>query len=34
MDFIKTPGFNTQAAILIQGNNIIAEYYGEGYDKV
>ena len=33
MDFVKVPGFNTQAAILIQGNNIIAEYYGEGYDK-
>jgi CubicO group peptidase (beta-lactamase class C family) len=33
MDFIKTPAFNTQAAILIQGGNIIAEYYGEGYDK-
>ena len=25
MDFVKVPGFNTQAAILIQGNNIIAE---------
>ena len=33
MDFVKIPEFNTQAAILIQGNNIIAEYYGEGYDK-
>ena len=33
MDFVKIPGFNTQAAILIQGNNIIAEYYGEGFDK-
>ena len=33
MDFVKVPKFNTQAAILIQGNNIIAEYYGEGYDK-
>ena len=33
MDFVETPEFNTQAAILIQGNNIIAEYYGEGYDK-
>ena len=33
MDFVKISGFNTQAAILIQGNNIIAEYYGEGYDK-
>ena len=34
MQFVKVSGFNTQAAILIQGNNIIAEYYGEGYDKV
>jgi len=33
MDFVKIPEFNTQAAILIQGNYIIAEYYGEGYDK-
>ena len=33
MDFVKVPGFNTQAAILIQGHNIIAEYYDEGYDK-
>ena len=33
MDFVKIPQFNTQAAILIQGNNIIAEYYNEGYDK-
>ena len=33
MDFVKVSEFNTQAAILIQGNNIIAEYYGEGYDK-
>ena len=33
MQFVKVSGFNTQAAILIQGNNIIAEYYGEGYDK-
>ena len=33
MDFVKISGFNTQAAILIQGNNIIAEKYGEGYDK-
>ena len=33
MDFVKVSEFNTQAAILIQGNNIIAEFYGEGYDK-
>ena len=33
MDFVKIPEFNTQAAILIQGNYIIAEYYSEGYDK-
>ena len=33
MDFLKIPEFNTQAAILIQGNYIIAEYYDEGYDK-
>ena len=33
MDFVKIPEFNTQAAILVQGNYIIAEYYGEGYDK-
>jgi len=33
MEFVKIPAFNTQAAILIQGNNIIAEYYNEGYDK-
>ena len=33
MDFVKIPEFNTQAAILTQGNYIIAEYYGEGYDK-
>ena len=33
MDFVKIPEFNTQAAILIQGNHIIAEYYGDGYDK-
>ena len=33
MDFVEIPEFNTQAAILIQGNNIIAEYYGEGYNK-
>ena len=32
MDFVKIPEFNTQAAILIKGNYIIAEYYGEGYD--
>ena len=29
MEFIKNPEFNTQAAILIIGNSIIAEYYNE-----
>lgn len=33
MDFIMIPEFNTQAAILIIGNNIIAEYYDESYDE-
>ena len=33
MDFIKTPEFNTQAAILIIGNKIIAEFYDESYDE-
>ena len=33
MEYIKTPGFNTQAAILIKGNNIVSEYYADGYDK-
>ena len=33
MEFIKNPEFNTQAAILIVGNSIIAEYYNEGYDE-
>ena len=33
MDYIKTPSFNTQAAILIKGNNIISEFYADGYDK-
>ena len=33
MEFIKNPEFNTQAAILIVGNSIIAEYYNEDYDE-
>ena len=33
IDYIKEPFLNTQAAILIKGNNIIAEYYAEGYNK-
>ncbi|MAU38056.1 MAG: class C beta-lactamase-related serine hydrolase [Rhizobiales bacterium TMED94] len=33
MEFVKNPEFNTQAAILIVGNSIIAEYYNEGYDE-
>ena len=33
MEYIKTPGFNTQAAILIKGNNIVSEFYADGYDK-
>ena len=33
IDYIKEPSLNTQAAILIKGNNIIAEYYAEGYNK-
>ena len=33
IDYIKEPYLNTQAAILIKGNNIIAEYYAEGYNK-
>ncbi len=32
-EYIKEPSLNTQAAILIQSNNIIAEYYADGYDK-
>ena len=32
-DYIKDPSLNTQAAILIQSNNIIAEYYADGYDE-
>jgi len=32
-DYIKEPTLNTQAAILIQGDNIIAEYYADRYDK-
>ena len=33
IEYIKEPSLNTQAAILIQSNNIIAEYYADGYDK-
>jgi len=33
IDYIKEPSLYTQAAILIKGNNIIAEYYAEGYNK-
>ena len=33
MEFVKNPEFNTQAAILIVGNSIVAEYYNEGYDE-
>ncbi|MEC9459118.1 MAG: serine hydrolase [Pseudomonadota bacterium] len=33
MDYLKTPFFNTQAAILIKGNTIIAEYYTDGYNN-
>jgi len=33
IDYIKEPSLNTQAAILVEGNNIIAEYYAEGYNK-
>ena len=33
IDYIKEPSLNTQAAILIKGNNIITEYYAEGYNK-
>ena len=33
MDYLKIPFFKTQAAILIKDNNIIAEYYADGYDK-
>ena len=33
INYIKEPYLNTQAAILIKGNNIIAEYYAEGYNK-
>ena len=33
MDYIKTPSLNTQAAILIKGNNIVSEFYADGYDK-
>ena len=32
-DYIKDPSLNTQAAILIQSNNSIAEYYADGYDE-
>ena len=32
-DYIKEPYLNTQAAILIKGNNIIAEYYADGYNE-
>ena len=33
IDYIKEPSLNTQAVILIKGNNIITEYYAEGYNK-
>ena len=33
MDYLKTPSLSTQAAILIKGNNIIAEYYSDGFDN-
>ena len=33
MNFIKNPEFNTQAAALIIGNNIVAEFYDESYDE-
>jgi CubicO group peptidase (beta-lactamase class C family) len=33
MDFVKSEGSNTQAAILIRGSSIIAEYYADNFDK-
>ena len=33
MDFVKSEGSNTQAAILIRGSSIIAEYYADKSDK-
>tara|TARA_B100000700_G_scaffold172417_1_gene190441 strand:- start:646 stop:2127 length:1482 start_codon:yes stop_codon:yes gene_type:complete len=33
IEFITEPSLNTQAAILIQNNNIISEYYADGYNK-
>ena len=33
MDFVKSEGANTQAAILLKGSNIVAEYYAENYDE-
>ena len=33
MDFIKSEGANTQAAILLKGSNIVAEYYADNYDE-
>ena len=33
MNYLKTPSLSTQAAILIKGNNIIAEYYSDGFDN-
>ena len=33
MDFVKSEGSNTQAAILIKGSSIIAEYYADNFGK-
>ena len=33
MNYLKTPSLSTQAAILIKGNNIIAEYYSDAFDN-
>jgi len=33
MNYLKTPSLSTQAAILIKGNNIIAEYYSDGFNN-
>ena len=33
IDFVKSEGSNTEAAILIRGSSIIAEYYADNFDK-
>lgn len=33
MNFVKSEEANTQAAILLKGSNIVAEYYADNYDE-